>query len=54
MARILGTSALVCEADEKPKEACICAQRALVAAWDPSVKQSIQEVIERVCLPPPA
>jgi tetratricopeptide (TPR) repeat protein len=50
MARILGTRAEVCEASKKPAaEACTLARRALAAAYDPALKQAIQQHIDRHC-----
>ena len=48
MARILWTRALVREAAKEPAEACATARRALAAAWDPSLKESIQQLIDRL------
>jgi tetratricopeptide (TPR) repeat protein len=50
MAKILWTRVLVSEASKKPAaEACALARRALAAAYDPALKQSIQQLIDRLC-----
>ena len=50
MARILFTRAEACEATKQPAaEACALARRALAAAYDPALKQSIQQLIDRLC-----
>jgi tetratricopeptide (TPR) repeat protein len=50
MARILFVRALIREVSQKPAaEACTLARRALAAAYDPSLKQSIQQLIDRLC-----
>src|SRR5664280_3418439 len=51
MARILGTRALVCEAlGESSTDACALARRALAAAYDPGLKQGIQQLIDQLCV----
>jgi tetratricopeptide (TPR) repeat protein len=48
MAKILWTRALVSEASQQPAaEACALARRALAAAYDPALKQSTQQLIDR-------
>ena len=50
MAKILWKRALVSEASEAPAaEACAYARRALEAAYDPTIKQSLQQLIDRLC-----
>jgi tetratricopeptide (TPR) repeat protein len=49
MARTLSTRALIAEAGQLAPEACALARRALAAAYDPGLKQSIQEIIDRLC-----
>jgi hypothetical protein len=50
MARIIWTEALVSEARENPAaETCALARRALAAAYDPSLKHSMQELVDRLC-----
>jgi tetratricopeptide (TPR) repeat protein len=51
LARVLWTRALVAEARSEP-EACGFARRGLEAAYDSELKQSIQEVIDRMCSGP--
>jgi tetratricopeptide (TPR) repeat protein len=48
MARILWNRALIAEASRQPSEACALARRALAAAYDPVLKQSIQKLIDRL------
>jgi tetratricopeptide (TPR) repeat protein len=53
MARILWTRAQVCDASNEPtSEACALARRALAAAYDPALKQAIQQLIDRLCRVP--
>lgn len=47
VARIFGTRALICEASQKPAEALAYARRAFAAAYDPALKQQIQQLIDR-------
>ena len=55
MARTLGTRALIAEAGNAPaSEACALARRALAAAYDPALKQEIQQLIDRLCPESPA
>jgi tetratricopeptide (TPR) repeat protein len=49
MARILWTRALIEEAAGKTAEACALARRGLAAAYDPTIKESIQELIDGLC-----
>ncbi len=49
MARILWTRSLVSEAGGQPAEACAFARRAFEAAYDPEVKLTIQQLIDRLC-----
>ena len=50
MANILWTNALVSEAGRNPAdEPCVLARRALEAAHDATLKQSIQQLINRLC-----
>jgi len=50
MAKILGTRSEIAEADQRPAtEACDLARRALAAAYDPGLKQQIQQLIDRLC-----
>jgi tetratricopeptide (TPR) repeat protein len=52
MAKILLMRALIFVAAQKPAaEACALARRALAAAYDPALKQSIQQLIDRLCPP---
>jgi tetratricopeptide (TPR) repeat protein len=51
MGRILLMRALVCEAlGESSTDACALARRALAAAYDPGLKQGIQQRIDRLCV----
>jgi tetratricopeptide (TPR) repeat protein len=51
MGRILLMRALVCEAlGESSTDACALARRALAAAYDPGLKQGIQQLIDRLCV----
>ena len=54
MARILWTRALISEASGKPSEACALARRGLAAAYDLNTRQSIQQIIDRLCPASPA
>jgi hypothetical protein len=54
MARILRTRALLYEERGEPGEACALARRGLVAAYDPDVRQSIQQIIDRLLPTTPA
>src|SRR5438270_8030402 len=50
MGRILATSALLCERRDQPNEnACVLAQRAFEAAYDPNLKRAIQAFVDRFC-----
>ena len=51
MAKILGMRALLCLGlEERSTDACALARRALAAAYDPGLKQGIQQVIDRLCV----
>jgi tetratricopeptide (TPR) repeat protein len=54
MAKILWTRALITEARGEPGEACALARRGLGAAYDPDVRQSIQQIIDHLAPTPPA
>ena len=50
MARTLWTRARIAEAAKAPaSEACALARRALAAAYDSALKESIQQLIDRLC-----
>lgn len=49
MASTLDTRARVAEAGQKTAEACALARRALAAAYDPVIQESIQQLIDRLC-----
>jgi tetratricopeptide (TPR) repeat protein len=48
MAKTLWTRTRICAASQKPAEAVVFAHRALAAAYDPALKQSIQQLIDRL------
>ena len=55
MARTLWRRALISDASVKPAaESCALARRALAAAYDPALKQEIQQLVDRLCPASPA
>jgi tetratricopeptide (TPR) repeat protein len=51
MAKIWSMRALLCLGlEERSTDACALARRALAAAYDPGLKQGIQQLIDRLCV----